>query len=157
MKQIIASLALLCAVAAPAAAADYTTIDLSIGVNRPAATVWAKVGGYCAIADWLKVTCVLTSGTGEVGTMRHLNGTIDELLVGKTPLSYTYTQPASPILYHGTLEVRPIDAGHSEIHYNLMYDQAPLATPEAQDANRKSRAARFQTAIETMKAMAEAQ
>ena len=139
MKKIIAGAALLSALSFPALAADYTTIHLNVAVNRPAEAVWAKVGDYCAITDWLKVKCMLTSGTGEVGTIRQLNGTTEEILVAKTPLSYAYTQPASTILYHGTLEVRPVDAGHSQIFYTLMYDQAPLATPEAQDANRQSR------------------
>ena len=53
-------------------------------------------------------------------------------MVAKTPLSYAYTQPTSPILYHGNLAVEVIDAGHSRIVYDLLYDAAPLATPEAQ-------------------------
>src|SRR6516162_2005732 len=39
-----------------ARAADYTTITLNIGVDRPADEVWGKIGGYCDIATWLKVT-----------------------------------------------------------------------------------------------------
>jgi hypothetical protein len=156
-KAIITAVGLVCALALPAAAADYAVIPLSIAVNRPAQAVWAKVGDYCAIATWLKVKCEITAGSGDVGTVRHINDTTVEIMVGKTALSYTYTQPSSAILYHGTLEVRPVDATHSQIFYTLLYDQAPLATPEAQAANRKSRTDRFQGAIEAMKAMAEAQ
>jgi hypothetical protein len=157
MKKFIAAAGLVCALVLPAHAADYAVIHLNIAVNRPAEAVWAKVGDYCAIAGWLKMKCVITAGNGDVGTIRQLNGTIEEIMTSKTPLSYGYTQPASTILYHGVLEVRPVDAGHSQIFYTLMYDQAPLATPDAQAANRKSRSDRFQGAIEAMKAMAEAQ
>jgi hypothetical protein len=158
MKKIIAAATLLAASGLPAAAADYTTVHLSIMVNRPAEAVWARVGGYCTISVWLKLPCTITAGSGDVGTIRSLalNGTTDEIMVAKTPLSYSYTQPASTTLYHGTLEVRPVDAGHSEIFYTLLYDQAALGTPDAQAAYRKGRVDRFQGAIEAMKAMAEA-
>ena len=47
--------------AAPAArAAEYTTILLDKVVNRTPDQTWAKIGPYCAIATWLKVTCVIT-------------------------------------------------------------------------------------------------
>ena len=133
-----------------------SVIVLTADVNRGADVVWGKVGGYCAIADWFKATCTYTSGAGDVGTIRRLNGMIDEVMVAKTRYSYTYTQPTSTILYHGTLEVQPVDSGHSKIVYTLIYDQEPLGTPDAKAANRKQRATRFQTAVDTMKAIAEA-
>jgi Polyketide cyclase / dehydrase and lipid transport len=156
MKKIIAGMVLLCGLSVPALAADYTVINLTINVNRSAAAVWAKVGGYCAIADWFKAKCAITSGNGEVGTIRRMNDRLDELLVAKSAYSYTYTQPATPNPLFGTLEVRSVDSGHSQIFYTLLYDQAPLGAADAQAAARQSRTTRFQTAIETMKAMAEA-
>src|SRR5579863_4042991 len=83
---------------APAAGPDatvvasptYVSIPLEIMVNKPAAEVWARVGKYCDIGEWLQVACTLTSGKdGEFGTVRSIGG---EVLVGKTELSYTYTQ-----------------------------------------------------------------
>src|ERR1700754_2989463 len=69
----------------------YVTIPLEITVNKPAAEVWARVGKYCDIGEWLRVPCMITSGKdGEVGTVRSIG---NEILVGKTDLSYTYTQP----------------------------------------------------------------
>ena len=97
---------------APAApAADYAVLNLNVSVNAPVDVVWQKVGGYCDIEAWLKVKCALTSGSGDVGTMRHLTiGTraVDEIMVAKTAHSYTYTQPNTTILYHGTLESCPM-------------------------------------------------
>src|SRR5271165_3034459 len=90
----------------------YISIPLEITVNRPAAEVWKRVGKYCDIGEWLRVPCTITSGKdGEFGAVRSIG---NEVLVGKTELSYTYTQPVRVgqmyNLYHGTLEARPVTA-----------------------------------------------
>lgn len=149
--------------AVPAMAAEYTTILLEKTVDRTPDQTWAKIGPYCAIATWLKVTCVVTTGNQvSVGTNRRLNGKTDEIMVAATPYSYTYAQPVtdiqpeSPIFYHGTLAVEPLDRGRkTKIVYTLFYDQAPLATTEAKIANREQRTKRFSEALDNMKAMAE--
>ena len=84
----------------------YVSIPLEITVNRPAAEVWKRVGKYCDIGEWLRIPCTITSGKdGEFGAVRSVAG---EVLVGKTELSYTYTQTVRADrpynLYHGTLE-----------------------------------------------------
>ena len=148
----------------PAGAAEYTTILLDKIVDRTPDQTWAKIGPYCAIATWLKVTCVITAGNQvAVGTNRRLNGKTDEIIVAQTPYSYTYgqqpsdVQPASPIYYHGTLAVEPLDRGRkTKIVYTLLYDQAPLGTAQAKIENREARTKRFSEALNTMKAMAEA-
>ena len=68
-------------------------------------------------------------------------------MIAATPYSYSYTQPATTILYHGTLAVEPIDRGqHTKIVYTLFYDQAPLGTtdPRPRRRNRASRTKRFE-------------
>ena len=148
----------------PAGAAEYTTILLDKIVDRTPDQTWAKIGPYCAIATWLKVTCVITAGNQvAVGTNRRLNGKTDEIIVAQTPYSYTYgqqpsdIQPGSPIFYHGTLAVEPLDRGRkTKIVYTLLYDQAPLGTAQAKIENREARTKRFSEALNTMKAMAEA-
>ena len=114
---------------APAAAVSpvvtnptYVTIPLEITVNRPAAQVWMRVGKFCDIGEWLRVACTITSGKdGEVGAVRSVAG---EVLVGKTELSYTYTQTVRAgrpyNLYHGTLEARPLTATTSKLVYTLV-------------------------------------
>jgi hypothetical protein len=156
MKKILLGMALLAGLPAPAMAADYAVIHMETMVDRSADQTWSRIGDYCAIKDWLGTTCVITAGTGDVGTVRHLNGATDEILIAKTRYSYAYTQPASTILYHGNLAVEPVDATHSRIVYSLLYDQAPLATPEAEAANRAQRTTRFTAGLAKMKAMAEA-
>src|SRR3954469_1817816 len=64
----------------------YSSIHLEIDVNKPAAQVWARVGKYCDIGEWLQVNCMIASGKdGELGAVRSIG---NEILVGKTDLSY---------------------------------------------------------------------
>ncbi len=142
---------------AEAGAAEYATILLEKVVDRTPEQTWARIGGYCAIATWLKVTCVITQGNGvAVGTNRLLNGNNNELMVASTPWSYSYTQPSSIILYHGTLAVEPLDRGRkTKIVYTLLYDQAPLGSDQAKAENRAQRTKRFSDGLDAMKAMAE--
>jgi hypothetical protein len=137
-------------------AAEFVTIAQEVTVAAPADVTWKKVGGFCDIGAWMKTTCVITSGGDEVGAIRRIANRIDELLVAKTASSYTYSQPKSPIDYHGTVEVRPVTGKTSKILYTLVYDAEPLATPEAKAADRERRAKTFAGVLQTMKGIAEA-
>jgi hypothetical protein len=137
----------------------YTTIPLEITVNRSAAEVWKRIGKYCDIGEWLQIAtgCTITSGKdGELGAVRSVAG---EVLVGKTELSYTYTQPVREgrpyNLYHGTLEARPVTATTSKIVYTLFFDNSMLADQAARDRDLASRTATFTRAIQNMKILAE--
>ena len=141
--------------AGTASAAEYTTLNLETSVDKPADVVWKKVGGYCDIAAWLKLTCVMTSGKGDLGSVRRLADRIDEVMVSQTAWSYTYTQPTSTILYHGKLEVVADGKKKSKILYSLFWDQAPLADAEAKAKDRDGRKKSFTTALENMKKLAE--
>jgi hypothetical protein len=139
------------------ASPSYTTIPMEIEVNRPAAEVWARVGKYCDIGEWLQIACTITSGRdGEVGAVRSV---ANEVLVGRTELSYTYTQTpreGRPYdLYHGTLEARPVTATTSKLVYTLMYDNSMLADDAARQADRERRLATFTRALQNMKTLAE--
>ena len=141
------------AVASP----TYTSIPLEIAVNRPAADVWKRVGKFCDIGEWLQIPCTITSGKdGEFGAVRSVAG---EVLVGKTELSYTYTQTVRndrPYnLYHGTLEARPVTATTSKIVYTIFFDNSMLADDAAREADKARRTATFQRALQNMKTLAE--
>jgi hypothetical protein len=142
------------AVASP----TYVTIALEIDVNRPAAEVWKRVGKYCDIGEWFPgLNCTITAGKdGEVGAVRSV---ASEVLVGKTELSYTYTQPVAAgrpyNLYHGTLEARPVTATTSKLLYTLMYDNSMLADDAAREQDKQRRATTFTTALQNMKILAE--
>lgn len=147
---------------APAARAaattpEFTTILLEKVVKRTPDQVWAKIGPYCSISVWLGAPCKITAGNGvSVGTNRRLRGTIDEVMVARTDHSYSYAQPASPIFYHGTLAVEPLDRGRkTKIVYTLFYDVSNLTSVDARQADRRQRTAHFSAALDKMKEMAE--
>ncbi len=141
---------------AMASAADYATLVLHISVDKPAEVVWKKVGGFCDIQAWLKqLTCVYTSGKGELGSVRRLADRIDEVMVAQSAMSYTYTQPTTTILYHGTLEVVPDGKKKSTINYSLFWDQSPLADDAAKAKDKDQRSKTFTGALENMKKLAE--
>lgn len=162
-RYVISALIGTFAFAGHALAADpqYTTIKMEIDVARPAAAVWAKVGGYCDISKWLDVDCVIKSGDGGTGTVRLLRGgQVTEILVGRTELSYGYTQPVREgqfyNLYHGFLEARPVTAQTSKLLYTLMYDISDKPDQAARQADMAQRRARFEGALKKMKELAEA-
>jgi hypothetical protein len=134
---------------------------MEIDVAKPAAAVWARVGGYCDISKWLDVDCVTKSGDGGIGTVRVLGGgRVTEILVGRTELSYGYTQPVREAqfynLYHGFLEARPVTAQTSRLLYTLMYDISDKPDQAARQADMAQRRERFEGALKKMKMLAEA-
>ena len=142
---------------AASAATDFVTIPLETTVNAPADVAWKKISGYCAIGAWFKTTCEITSGKdGQVGAVRVIAGRVTELLVASTSWSYTYSQPKSPIDYHGTLEIRPIDKKTSKLMYTLVYDAAALPDPSKKDADVAGRTKQFTGLLATIKTAAEA-
>ena len=55
------------------ASPTYTSIAMEITVNRPAAEVWKRIGGYCDVGEWLQIPagCKIISGKdGEFGAVR---------------------------------------------------------------------------------------
>ena len=138
---------------------NYVSIHLEVDVNRSAADVWKRVGKYCDIGEWFQVAagCKILSGPdNDVGAVRSI---ANEVLVGKTELSYTYTQPVRAgrpyNLYHGTLEVRPVTATTSRLYYTLMYDNSMLPDDAAREKDKASRTVTFTRAINNIKTLAE--
>jgi hypothetical protein len=147
--------------AAFAAEPEYATIRMEVDVAKPATEVWAKVGKYCDISEWLNLDCKITSGDGGIGTVRVLaGGRVTEILVGKTDLSYGYTQPVREgqfyNLYHGFMEAKPVSAKASKIIYTLMLDVSDKADKAAKDADLAKRRTNFEAALQKMKSIAEA-
>jgi len=135
----------------------YVSIEMEIDVNRPAPDVWKRVGKFCDIGEWFQFPCTILSGTdGEIGVVRSVG---NEIMVGKTELSYTYTQPVregQPYnLYHGTLEARPVTATTSKLVYTLLFDNSMLADDAARDADVARRKTLFMNGLKNMKTLAE--
>ncbi len=136
---------------------NYVFIPMEITVDRPAAEVWKRVGKYCDIGEWLQVPCTIVSGKdGEYGAIRSIGS---EVLVGKTELSYTYTQPVREgrpyNLYHGTLEARPLTSSTCKLVYTLVFDNSMLPDDAAREKDIAQRTTRFTQALKNMKILAE--
>jgi hypothetical protein len=166
MKKVLIVAALLAAspvLAQTPQPADWTTITLTANLNRNADAAWEKIGGndWCAIAKYLDVKgCTIDSGKGELGSVRSIDtGTtkVVEIAVARTAHSYTYAQPFTPIFYHGTLAVEPVDRGHSRLVYTLIWNQTAVGDAAAQAAAREGRTKRFQAAVDKMAAAANGQ
>ncbi|HEX4001361.1 MAG TPA: hypothetical protein VHX36_01860 [Candidatus Acidoferrales bacterium] len=135
----------------------YVSIEMEIDVDRPASEVWKRVGKFCDIGEWFQIPCTILSGTdGELGVVRSIG---DEVMVGKTELSYTYTQPVrvgQPYpLYHGTLEARPVTPTTSKLIYTLVFDNSMLADDAAREADIARRRTVFVNGLKNMKILAE--
>lgn len=134
----------------------YVTLQLTEDVNAPADAVWSRVGNYCDISKWAFPECKLLAGDGGFASERNI---VNEVLVGKTGHSYTYTQPvlknAKYNLYHGTLEVVPVTASTSRLVYSFLYDNSMLADDAARDAEIAARKKRFTAFMVNMKTLGE--
>ena len=135
----------------------YVSIPMEVTVNRPAAEVWKRVGKFCDIGEWARIPCTILSGKdGEFGAVRSVG---NEILVGKTELSYTYTQPVREglryNLYHGTVEAVPVSATTSKLLYTLVFDNSMLADDAAREKDIQQRTAQFTRALNNMRTLAE--
>lgn len=144
--------------AGPVAAADYVTVRNEIVIDGQADAVWARIGGYCAIAEWLPTTCAL-EGSGEPGVVRRIvNGTVVEPMVARSARSYTYWQTVGNLAaagLHGTLAAEPAGTDRTTLSYVLVYDQAALASDALRASERARLQGRFAQALARMKALAE--
>jgi len=78
--------------------------------------------------------------------------------VGKTELSYTYTQPVRddrPYNLYGTLEARPVTATTSRLVYTLLFDNSMREDDAAREMDRERRITAFTMALQNMKTLAE--
>lgn len=138
----------------------YVTVPMTIEVDAPADKVWARIGKFCDIGEWSPSaqgnTCKYLSGDGDVGTVRSV---ANEVLVGKTNYSYTYTQAPranTPYnMYHGTLEVVPVTAATSRLNYVLFFDVSMLGDDAAREKYMKDRETSFNQRLKNMKTLAE--
>ena len=139
---------------------EYTRLQMEIEVGKPADELWAIAGGYCDIGEWANIDCEISSGDGNIGTVRVLlGGAITEVMVAKTDFSYGYAQPAEEgqfyDLYHGFMEAKPINIGRSKLLYTLIYDLSNFPDQAAKNADMARRRAQFDKLLLNIKTMAE--
>lgn len=134
----------------------YVAIPMTVTVNAPVDTVWARVGKYCDIGEWGIPNCTILSGDGSLGTVRSIG---HEVLVGKTKYSYTYTQPVREgvayNMYHGSLKASPLTDKTTRLSYTLVYDNSMLADDDVRNKDISNRRTRFTKMLENMKVLSE--
>lgn len=142
------------------ASPDFVVIKMEQSVDASVDATWARVGGFCDIAEWLQIPdgCEIVTGEdGEVGAIRTVG---NEVLVGKSQYSYTYTVPGAEdrpyIYYHGTIEAVPAGDDATTLHYTLTWDQSLIDGTAEEKATRVARyKAIFTRALGNMKTLAE--
>lgn len=97
-----------------ASAAAVLQVKQTGSVAGNAAEIWAKVGDFCAIADWHPVVTKCEESKEGETTFRTLTlkdgGIIKEKLTGRSDESYTYQIIESPLPvkdYNAVFAVRP--------------------------------------------------
>lgn len=160
LSHLIFCLIALSASCGAAAESNYYRLELEVAIDKPAAEVWSRIGGYCDIEEWFGLDCEITQGDGGIGTVRVLNGSIVEPMVAKTALSYGYTQPVIEgqyyTLYHGFMEARPVTATTSKVIYTMMWDISQSSEEENNTTSERRRTT-FRAALAKMKEIAEAE
>ncbi len=143
-----------------AAPRDYLTVVRRAEVARSADVAWKRLGDFCELGELLPADCKIVSGSGDVGTLRRLNGVSLESLVARTPYSYTYSQiegARANTDYHGTLAVEAIGANRAAIIYTLVIDRGRLPPKTDLADYEKQLEVRFQGVVDRAKTILEAQ
>jgi len=138
----------------------YVTMNESIVVNAPVDKVWARVGSFCDITEWMNSPewedCKYLQGDGGPGTARSI---VNEVLVGQTQYSYTYAQPPrkdTPYnLAHGTLAGEAVTPTTTRLTYTMLRDDSILADDAARRRDEEARRARVSEWLKNMKVLAE--
>lgn len=156
--KFLATIGALFALTAPAHAGDYVVISEEATVDATADAAWKVVGEFCSIADWTEFTCEMTAGDGGTGSIRVLNGEIEEIIVGSTAHSHTYMQTIGSMVatgYHGTVSVTPNEDGTSStLRWVGIYDESVLPE-DARAATREGLTGFYKMGAANMKALAE--
>lgn len=138
----------------------YVTMSESIEIHAPVDKVWARVGGFCNITEWMNSPewedCRYLQGDGGPGSVRSI---VNEVLVGQTQYSYTYAQPPrKDTLYnlaHGTLAAEALTPTTTRLTYTMLRDDSILPDDAARARDQEARRARVSDWLKNMKALAE--
>ena len=130
------------ALVAQAEAATPASLSRSVEVAGRPAAVWAKIGSFCAIADWHPAiaTCAAdgkTPPTRTLTTKDHARFVELETARDGAAHSYSYTFVSSPVPvthYSSTFSVKANGHGGSTVTWRGAYRPNPGAEQAAQGA-----------------------
>ena len=138
----------------------YVPINESIVVDAPVEKVWARVGRFCDITEWMNSPewedCKYLQGDGGPGSVRSI---VSEVLVGQTQYSYTYAQPPRKDtqynLAHGTLAGEALTPTSTRLSYTMLRDDSILPDDAVRKRDEEARRARVSEWLKNMKVLAE--
>jgi hypothetical protein len=138
----------------------YVTVQESIDVDAPVDKTWERIGKFCDITEWMNTydyaDCMYLSGAGGVGTVRSI---LNEVVVGQTQYSYTYTQPPrkdTPYnLSHGTLAAEALTPTSTQLTYTIVRDDSMFPDDATRSQDMEARRARLSQWMKNMKVLAE--
>lgn len=138
----------------------YWNLTVSVDINAPVDKVWARVGKFCDIGEWMNSSagnsCKLLQGEGGPGSLRSV---AMEPMVGATQYGYTYSAaPRANTPYsfnHGTLLAEPLTAQTTHLSWTVFQDNAVLAGDAARERDAASRRARYTGWLANMKSLVE--
>lgn len=136
---------------------DFAVVECKIGISVVAHQAWETIGNYADAGKYLDVASEQIFGNGGIGSVRTIAGSIVEVMVGKGPLSYTYTQTSGPMAaysYHGSVALEANGDRSSTLTYTINYDQASMSESQRVAALQRIRP-RFDGMIQAMKEAAE--
>ena len=123
----------------------YVTLTKTVDVNAPVDKVWARIGDFCVITEWMNspewADCKYLKGAGVPGSVRSI---VDEVVVGETQYSYTYAQ--APRLYtpynlaRVTLAAGALTPSTTRLSFTLFEDDSvfPDAAARQSDLDRRA-------------------
>jgi Polyketide cyclase / dehydrase and lipid transport len=138
----------------------YIVVAESIVIDAPVDKVWARVGGFCDITEWMNSPewedCKYLQGSGGPASVRSI---VNEVLVGKSQFSYTYAQaPRKDTPYplpHGTLAAESLAPATTKLTYTMLRDDSMLVDDAARQKDIAGRHARLAEWLKNMKVLAE--
>ena len=124
-------------------AANAATLSRSVEVQGSPSSIWAKIGPFCAIRDWLPPvgTCSQDGATPPTRTLVTKDGsaTFVERQTARNDAQhfYSYTFLSSPLPvtdYHSTIKVTSLGNGQSSVTWRSTYTPVPGKESAAKDA-----------------------
>ena len=143
-------------------ATNAATLSRSVEVQASPSAIWALIGPFCAIRDWLPPvgTCSQDGGTPPTRTLVTKDGsaTFVERQTARddAKYSYSYTFLSSPLPvtdYHSTISVTSLGNGQSNVTWRSTY----IPQPGKEGAAREALEGIYTAGLDSIQAQAKAQ
>jgi Polyketide cyclase / dehydrase and lipid transport len=137
---------------------QFTVVTARQQLDVSAERAWSRIGAFADAGQFLGVPSGVLGESRGLGTVRRIGEAAVEVMVGETPLSYTYVQIEGPMaarFYDGHIGVDSTGPDRCELTWALTFDQTLVSDEQrAEEHARLTR--RFEGGSLAMKAHTEA-